>query len=252
MPRYTKSSKRNGRKGKSTVKYSVPTTRNPNKRDYRFKQINPYGIKPEPMAQKLMTRMKFFDEGQLQTAGGSTVAVGNTYRMNTIWKCKDTTTVTKTAVGWNQMSNMYKSYLVTGCKIIVNFNNPDGDGCRCGVKLLTRNADSAVGDNWESIGEQPLVYSKGLNDSGSQTTVFKFFCRPYSYMGISKMEYMSNSSIYCSAMNDYPVNDAAKFQIFWVDPAGGISRKVRYNVRIIYYVTLYEREPLVPTTIPAV
>lgn len=242
----TKSRKRFRKTMKRGGAVVLPKTGPSKGKDYRFKQINAYRIKPEPFPRVLYTRAKFGFEGLLtQTVAG--VATGYEFRMNSIYDPL-ASLGGRTVVGHANLAALYNNYLVVGAKVNVSFNNPDTDGCRIGCRIRVNNQNSVVGNNMQDITEKPMTYMAGLNDSGTQTKTMSFFIRPWTLMGLSKLEYMANRVGYSSAMNNNPTQDRAKFDIFLINPQTAAAN-VRVAVKIVYYVQCFDRIGLVSSSI---
>lgn len=216
----------------------LPPTYPAKNKDSRFKQVNRYRIKPEPFPRVLYTRAKYGDFGTL-TAPTAGVAVATVYRLNSIYD-PFFSVGGRTCVGWQALSGLYRRYLVLGAKITVSFNNPSADGQRVGIRLRIAGGNTAVGNSMQDITEKEMTYVKGLNDTGSQKCGFSLFVRPWTLMGISKLEYMANSSAYTSLMNGNPAADSCFADIFLINPVTG-GTTVNYMTRIVYYVQCYDR-----------
>lgn len=204
----------------------------------RFKQANPYRVKPEPFPRTLKTRMKFAENYSLAQ---STVdsAVSKVFRANSIYD-PDQSGVGRSTVAWSAMNGLYGRYLVTGCKIMIKFTNPASDGMRVGVRLRVAAGGATSGQSVRQLAEQPLTYMAGLNDTGIQTKTMSFFVRPWSLSGLNKLEYMANTSKYSSVMAGTCATDNCWFDVFAVDPQNA-SNNVQFTIKIVYYVTLYDR-----------
>lgn len=246
MP-YEKGKKWNRRRPMRKAGAVVLPKTNPEKtnRDYRFKQINQYRIKPEPFPRVLVTRMKYASYGRLTTSVQD-YSTGVTFRLNSIWD-PYYSGVGNTVVGWSNMDSIYKKYLVTGAKIYVSFNNPTTDGVRCGIRLRQINAETAIGKTTEQVIDQPLTYIGGINNTGSQKKDFSMFVRPWTLLGLSKLEYFANTSIYAPSLNANPAtNHEAYMDIFTLNQAQA-SSITDYLIKIVYYVQLFDRKPLIST-----
>lgn len=212
-------------------------------RENRFKQINKYNVKPEPYPRVLYTRAKFSDRQQL-TPGAGTGANSRVYRMNTIYD-PYFSAGGQTVVGHANFANQYQAFLVTGAKVRVSFNNPTVDGTRIGVRLRINGNSPTSGRLIQELTEQPLTYMQGLNNSGKQEKTFNFFIRPWTLMGLSKLEYMANTTRYASFnMNSNPinVNDSAVIDVFAVND--DLAATVNYTITVVYYVQLFNRRQL--------
>lgn len=216
-------------------------------RDYRFKQINQHKIKPEPFPRVMYTRMKYGYETNLNLAADS-LADGIAYSVNSIWKPM-ATFPSRSTVGLSTMSGIYNKYLVTGCKVYLSFNNPQKDGLRVGYRIRMNTQNAANGNTMQDIAEKPMTYVSGLNDTGSQKKAFSFFIRPWSLIGVSKLEYMANTTKYSSDIFNVP-NEQGFFDVFAIDPVAQ-TNTVDFMLRIVYYVQLYDRVGLQSSPPPA-
>lgn len=244
MP-YEKGKKWNRRRPMRKAGAVVLPKTNPQKtnRDLRFKQMSPYTIKPEPFPRVLYTRCKYADNGQF-TGSLQNYSYGKTYRLNSIWD-PDFTGSGKTVTGHSQLSAIYNKYLVTGAKIYVSFNNPTQDGVRCGVRLRQVNSNSAISNATVDVINQPLTYIGGINNTGSQKKDFQFFVRPWSLLGLSKLEYFANTSIYAPTINADPAGaHTAYMDIFFLNQSNGDVQQLDYIVKIVYYVQFFDRKAL--------
>lgn len=85
----------------------------------------------------------------------------------------------------------------------------------------------------------------GLNNSGKQTKNFNLYLKPWSQIGIDKLEYKANSSAYSCAMGTYP-NQSTYIDVFAVDPTGS-NGTISFQMRIIYYTKFFNRKSLSAT-----
>jgi len=244
MPYYRK--KKDGFKKKAYV--LMKTKEMPSKKPMKnFRGVANYKVKPEPFPRVLLTRMKFAWADTITTAAAD-VSVVNAFRMNSIYS-PDLTSGNRTTVGHATMLTIYERYWVMGARVRISFNNAEHDGMRVGYRILLDNNTGAFGQSVRQLSEQPLTYMDGINDSGSQKKTFQAYIKPWSLMGVSKLEYLANSSTYSSSLGANPaaVNDC-QIQVFMVHPTQAAS-SVRCNVQIVYDVKLYNRKSLVSSAI---
>lgn len=214
----------------------------PNK--MRFKPGPSYGIIPEPFPRTLKTQMKYakiaaFTTNALQTA------VSHTFRLNSIWD-PDQSGIGTTVVGHSNMASIYDRYLVTGAKVDIRYYDPSSDAIRVGCRLRINGTNPTAGQTMTQLIEQPLTYQSGLAASGSQLKTFSLYVPIYTLLGISKLEYMANTTNYSSDINSNPLVDRAWLDLFVVEGTSTV-RTVAYAIKIKYYVTLYDRKPLSST-----
>lgn len=205
--------------------------------DWRFKQKNSYAIKPEPFPRVLYTRAKYFTHGVLNVA--SSVATSHVYRLNSLWD-PYFGVGGNTCTGHAELSALYGRYQVMGAKVTIIFRDTNGDGMRVGCKLRQHATGGTGALGWDPIGNKPNTYVGGLNNSGSQKKQFKLFVRPWSLQACSKLEYKANPLDYGAALNANPSEDTCLMDIFAIHPSG-TSLTVEYDLRIIYYIRLYDR-----------
>lgn len=237
---------RKNTRGKSTKKKFVrsnlimdPKYKTQNSKDYRFKQMIPYKIKPEPFPRVMYTRVKFADSYALSQTVVNT-SVGWQFRLNSIYD-PQASVGGNTVTGHAQLASIYSRYWVMGAKVVVNFTDPTADGLRVGCRLLIDGNTSAIGTTLTNILNKPLTYVSGCNNTGSQKKSFSFDISPWSLMGISKLEYISNSSTYSSAISANPAAaTGCLFEIFAVDPVNN-SNSIRADIKILYYTKFYGR-----------
>lgn len=227
----------NYRKAKRTAKTYFKKAKSINNPEMRFKQINPYKVKPEPFPRVLYTRVKFGEVGVIST-NNLTTAVSRTYRLNSIWSPIHTTGPTVT--GHAELASIYNRYLVTGCKVNIRFFDPSGESVRVGVRLRIDANGATAGNTQTQLVNQPMTYIGGLANSGKQTKNFNMFIRPWTLMGLSKLEYMANSTNYSSNISANPTVDRCLMDIFCVSGDGAVHA-LSYTVRLTYYVQLYDR-----------
>lgn len=218
------------------------TSKSKGDRDMRFKQMNPYRVKPEFAPRVLYTRCKYATVSNFVTNALST-ASAHTFRLNSIWD-PDKSGIGTTCVGHAVLEQLYDRYLVTGAKINVRFYDPTTDAVRVGVRLRIRGGGACAGQTMTQLIEQPLTYQQGLAASGSQQSKnFSFFVRPWSLMGYSKLQYMADSNQFSAPIAGNPIADDCVFDVFAIEGTG-TSRSVAYTVKIVYYVMLYDRRYL--------
>lgn len=218
------------------------------KKDVSKMKLNskPYGVKPEPFPRVLYTRAKFSDNITMTTSALG-VCDSRPYRMGSIYDPRYSLGG-NTVVGWSQLNAIYYRYWVMGIKVNVSFNNPTADGMRVGVLIRDgENGVGASGATLQRLSEMPRCYISGINNTGEQSKTFKFWLRPWQLVGVSKLEYLANSSKYASLMNNNP-STHCYIDIFAVnDDASLPSANVSMVCKFTYYVKCYDRNQLIST-----
>lgn len=214
----------------------------------RFGAMNSYRVKAEPFPRVMYTTCKYFENSLLTTLSGFGTAVRHTYRMNSI-RDPDFLGFGRTVAGWTQLNAIYRKYLVTGAKINIRFYDPSSDNMRVGVRLRIgeQSASSTAGQDLQQLGEVPLTYIRGIANSGSQKTNFTFHIKPWTLIGLSKLEYFANRSRNQALMAESPM-DAALIDVFAISTSS-LAIAVPYTVKIEFDVQFNERIALASTAI---
>ncbi len=211
------------------------------KADKQFGAVDSYKIKPEPFPRVMYTRARFSQNDKFTTGGVADISVGNTFRINSIFDT-DFSGVGKTIVGHSVLAQIYGRYIVTNAKVRVSFSDPLSDGLRVGCRIRLQQAGTAISKTVQNLTEQPLTYINALNDSGSQKRNYTFNLKPWSLIGISKLEYYANTSKYSNPISS-DTSDPAYFDIFAVHPLL-TGQTVNWIVEVVFDVKFYERKVL--------
>lgn len=204
-----------------------------------FRQINPYGVKPDPFPTRLHTRCKYVDSYQITASSlPRTAGVESVYRLNSIYDPDFTYTGT-TVIGHSNFDALYGRYTVKGAKIEIKWSNPTSDGMVCFASLNQARALEARTDKQNYASS--LVYSTDLNNTGSQKNTMNFYVSPWSLVGLTKLEWMANKDIHSSPMGSNP-SQTCFLRLACSGPVG--SEKVHVSLKIIYYTEFYDRKQL--------
>lgn len=240
MPRYAKSKSRANKKRyykkpyRSSSSYSVakkPT----------FRAVRPYGVKPDPFPTRLHTRCKYIFSGILYSDNLAPRHAGTeqVFRLNSIYDPNLTGGGT-TVVGYTTFASIYSSYIVKGAKVEVNFSNPELDGM---VAFCSLNQTSALTANSDKANLcNSLVYSSDVNNTGSQVRRFNFYVKPWSLLGLSKLEWKANKSDHSASITTNPAKDIL-FRVATSSPTTP-GKAIHVTLRIIYYVEFFNRKQL--------
>lgn len=237
-------------KGKALLKLDYGTRKDNYKGPVgsQFKGINSYGVKPEPFPRVLLTQAKYSAEGQMAVSSGLPFANAITFRANSIWDPYYATSPGQTVCGHAQLASIYSSYLVLGAKVILSFTDPQNtDDIRCGYRLRIGGGGGASTSTFQSLTETPMTYMSGIANTGSQKKSFHFYVRPWQLHGVSKLEYLANSSLFTSGISANPPADNCLFDIIAISPRGETGN-VRYTITIKYYIKLFNRKYLVSSS----
>ena len=193
-----------------------------------------------------MTKCRFGQNNSLVRAAAD-IAEAQTYSMNTIYD-PNRALGGRTVVGHSNLAAIYDQYWVMGAKVSVRFFDVPGDGWLVGCRLRINGNDGASLESALALVERPLTYLSGLSNTGNQQKTFKFYIKPWSLVGCSKLEYLANSSAYSSFISNNPSTvDNCVMDVFAVNPTS--TGTVQYEIRIDYYTKLYGRKGLYSSAI---
>jgi len=241
-------------KPRKNYKKKFPKNKTPKKQNaYKSTNLVPvqnYGIKVDPFPARLRTRCKYVYNYRLQTDAVLPIS-GNeqSFRLNSGWdpNFTDVTGDNNTsAVGWGIFKQLYDRYIVNGCKIELEFSDPSKDGI-AGVASLNQGS-VLQSKSYRDIIQQPLTYTTILNNTGSQKKKMLFYVKPWSLHGISKLEYMANSTKYSAQIEANPA-DAIYLRLAVTNASesdGTVSNTMQVSMRIFYDITFYNRYTLHP------
>lgn len=206
--------------------------------------IRPYGVKSDPFPTRLHARCKYATTGSLSTNATATQLGSDiTFRLNSIWD-PYYPTGGSTVVGHSNFTALYNRYIVNGAKVEIVFTDPTSDGMTCFASLNQTNTLSGLYE--KGALEQALVYSNQINNTGSQKNRMVFYIRPWSLVGLTKLEWLSNKTIHSSAMTTNPSQDLL-LRINCACTTGGVQN-IQYKIRILYYTEFFERRQLYSST----
>lgn len=228
--------------GRKYFKRKLVNTRKP-----MFRMGKSYGLKAEPFPSRLHTRAVYSYVDYRSTEGKASDPTGNgnlsnqvVFNLMSIYQPLlgggDTT-----VRGWTEFDDLYNKYIVKGCKVEVSFDDPSQDGGICYVSLCQGIGMSSR--THKEIIDVPTTYTSALNNTGSQRKKFKLYVRPWTLIGISKLEYMTNSDKYASIFNGNPDYQA-------IMRCGTVANNVdlqnnvtmTMSVKLTYYFMAYNRK----------
>lgn len=141
---------------------------------------------------------------------------------------------------WDQISFMYQKYIVHKAIVTVTFNNPLYDGMLVGFRVRSSaNPTLTSGRTIAELMEMDNTRSKWVNNTGSQTRIFKFSLHPWDIAGLTRLQYMTELS-YMASVGQNPTLWSCFLEPFALHTVAGEDNTVRANVRIIYYIQFME------------
>lgn len=210
----------------------------------------PLGLFPNSVFEgRKMVKMLFhstlgMNTGTTQNMFGSNVI----FRLNSIYQPRITSAVFR-AQGYDQISSIYKRYKVYGAKVVITANNPTQDGLFLGVRPGQYDNVDYIAN--EFIGPARMKkWTKALpiNNTGSQVTKYEAYWDIGAMQGLTDLQFKSDNDEYASNINANPVK-APYLEIAIANSQDITDAQMNVDVKIYYYVQLYDRQVLANSAI---
>ncbi|AXH74082.1 MAG: capsid protein [Incitativirus reperis] len=191
-----------------------------------------------PFAQTMHVRLPWVWNIQGYTSPAGATAGAVYYRLNSLYD-PDSAAGGHQPMQYDQLTGIYRSYLVHACKIELEFTNPSADGLFVGYGVY----DSALttgssGKGLDYIGEMRNAVMKPLNNSGSQTQKFSIYVPINKIMQVPKVVYTSDRGQYASPYNASPT--AAPLLEVLVLSTTGSAISCNTRMRLVYYAEMFD------------
>lgn len=143
--------------------------------------------------------------------------------------------------GFDQIKALYAKYLVSGVKVHITFTNPNDDGMVVAVMAQSSTGvGSPTGITADIIKEQPLSWTRPINNSGSQVVHFNQYIPLQRIEGLKKVQWIANQSQYGAAVTANP-SLMPSITIAAGSDAGSGAAAVTARVELIFYSRFYDR-----------
>jgi hypothetical protein len=141
---------------------------------------------------------------------------------------------------FDQCSMLYQNYVVRYTEVKLTFSNPSADGVWVGYRVRAPGTLATYNNPLSYVKEMANTDARPLNDTGSQTTVFKFAFDTVKLIG--QFESAKGNPSYIGSMS------GAFNPVTWceIDPFAcstvtGADSTVQCMVEITYHARLFER-----------
>lgn len=143
---------------------------------------------------------------------------------------------------YDQLSGIYRSYIVHACKLDLEFTNPTSDAMYVGYNLYHTDSNlQASGKTLWHIKELSRATVRPIVDSGKQRQKFSIYIPIHKLLGIPKVVYTSDRASYSAAWNANPAK-LAVVEPFAINTAG-VATTVHFSIKLTYYTELYDYLP---------
>lgn len=237
------------RKRPTMGRYASVHTRRPAKtngvKSWRHKTSNVYSP-PTAVRQRGMNPFPQQYLAKLHYAHGTGIAPATahlagkiTYRLNSIFD-PDKSGTGHQPYQFDQLSGIYARSQVYGCKIDLEWTNPQGDGLYVGYNLINpTNGGGVHGKTLDVISELPNVHCQPINNSGSQVKRMSLYVPLHKLNGITKAQFMANKGVYSEATVGPAISTVNDLEIWVIDSTGGFTQ-VNFKLNLTYYVLMYD------------
>lgn len=134
---------------------------------------------------------------------------------------------------------VYQSYIVYGCKVEIEYNNPLSDGLYVGYGVYNSAINTGgAGLKLDHLGERRDITMRPLNNTGSQVTKFSIYVPLHTVMQQSKEQYMTDLANNGAAYNANPAS-APLLELLALSSTG-IAISCNFRLRMTYYSKLYD------------
>ncbi len=191
--------------------------------------------------QRLNTRLEYVDELTLNTQSTlSTFGSEYAFRLNSLFDPYFPVGGHQ-PYGYDQLNTIYGRYQVHKTAVEITFSDPSSDGlvAACFAKNLN-DANTLVNATIAAAMERPTVWCKPVNNTGSQTVVFRKNYDMAESIGLSKMQYECSWPSTSALVSTDPTQ-LLYFIIAVANARGGSSQSITARVRLIFDCSFWER-----------
>jgi hypothetical protein len=196
--------------------------------------------KDSPFPPTMSKILKYCDNFILDSGATSgLVGAENQFRMNSLYD-PDLTNVGHQPYNFDQLTPIYNRYRVNRIDIKLEFTDPSADGLFLFVKYRSSSAASSAlaGSSMIYMEEQPSVWCKPINNTGSQVVVFNNSVPIAAIEGISQAQLIANDG-YQAVVTASP----SKVPLFDFAVGHGSANNVTCTVKmtLLFHATFFDR-----------
>lgn len=194
----------------------------------------------DPIPPSWRAKFRYTSYGTL--TAGSVGVVGSEYMflLNSCYD-PDSTGVGHQPYGWDQISPLYRKYIVHNCHVTITATDPSADGLVLCVMVAPTDATfNMAGNSAEAIAEKPMCLTLDVNNTGSQKVKIQQNIDLAELEGLTKAQYLDQTSIYGGAVGANP-SKASVLKLAAADITATSSTTIKFRVDLVYDVQLYQR-----------
>lgn len=184
--------------------------------------------------------MRYCQTYQYVTGTAGVFGGGNTYRLNSLYD-PDLTGAGHQPYGYDQISALYRRYLVRGVKITIIFNNPSHDGIVCGAMIQgSGGVGTLAGQTADIIKEQPYSVTRVLNSTGKQFVTISQYIDLSKLEGLNRVQWIANQDQYGALVSANP-SLCPTLQVGIASDAAEAGASCTIRILFTYYSQFYDR-----------
>jgi hypothetical protein len=174
------------------------------------------------------------------SAGTGVFGAENVFRLNSLFD-PDYTFAGHQPYGFDTLTSVYNSYLVTACTVDMTFTDPTIDGLVvCAVAQPSLGSQYLAGVDPPRALEWPVTARAFLNNTGEQKVRFKRRFVMHELEGISKIQYDCSLASYGALYTANPTL-APWLRVAVASLDAAASGQCRFSVALTYEVQMYQR-----------
>lgn len=156
----------------------------------------------------------------------------------------DQTGVGHQPMQWDQLSGLYKRYMVHGAKFTLEFSNPTADGLFVGYGIrFTGDPGPHSGYTLDVLAERRNVVMRPIQNTGTQKVVFSQYIPLHRVFGLPKMIYNADRETFSGLTGNLGTGSNPSRHVLMtpliVDSTGGTAT-VTVRIGVVFYASLYE------------
>ncbi len=196
----------------------------------------------DPFPARMNCVLQFSKVAALTVGASSAYGTEAVFRLNSPYSPLFGASPGQQPYGWDQLSGLYDRYFVRAVTIEVQYTDPSTDGLSVAAMVQPGSGAATLqGSSLRLVKEMPGVVSGDLNNTGSQTVVFKKRWTIPEIEGVHPRDMPATSSIYSSETDTSPT------LVPWLRLAVAsynstdTTSTVKYSVILRYETELYSR-----------
>jgi len=192
---------------------------------------------PLPFAREMYVRIPYVDQFQ-QSAPATQLFGVTSWALNSLFD-PDQTGSGHQPYQYDQLTGIYKKYMVYKAKVDLVFSNPTADDLIVAYSVRTANLAGINGSSIASIGERRNTKSFAMVNTGNQKKSISFFVDMATSFAQPNVLFKANEDKFAAAYNANPTN------ILFLEVATACTTAlgttgVNVQLRITYYARLYD------------